>query len=609
MWKDLSMQQRADLMDIYLSHGVTSLDEMRKHYDSSRKHVYDGTTEDSQQMNRPNIYRYNDGRYVYQAAPDAEEIEVSPINTLLPNPSQWTYQDAEGKVYTPHAAQVDTGSITQDEDTNPLLRAANNYMREAAYRAKDGTLALQGKYTMPAIAASALLPLLGKAAASTSIAGIPATTWASTAATAGFAGHGLNHWLNEGINGWGDAAMTALELAPLGRLAKPLYKEAATAIENYKYPLGRLTVPKNYTNVTPKIRTRVGDVEIDNPNLLYHLDRGDGAGAFSNRGAYIEDGFLFPGTPKEASDIPYSWWNEGKPYSTSINGQPMTRLMTATKNAPGMIHVRSQNYPIGQWNGKRGLVLNTEYVNPEGVNVSGNTYILEPNYGWKKTPSEVLTIEWANATKPPQITSENAASITPEQWTAAQDAAIARGDVAEAQRLRDLHFKAKAPEADVPDQFHGTHYEDLGNQILLNKGVEQGTNGVGFYTSSNKPYARKYGPNIFKFKVNAKTEDLAQGRFAYLSENKMNELKAQGYKGTIDDTSGPMLGAGRDAVEYTFFDPNIYKSANAVTYDDNGVRIPLGLRDNFSKNDIRYGLLPFGIGLTGYGLWNNKEQE
>ena len=34
MWKDLSMQQRADLMDIYLSHGITSLDEMRRHYDS-----------------------------------------------------------------------------------------------------------------------------------------------------------------------------------------------------------------------------------------------------------------------------------------------------------------------------------------------------------------------------------------------------------------------------------------------------------------------------------------------------------------------------------------------------------------------------------------------
>lgn len=33
-WNDLTMQQRADLMDIYLSKGISSLDEMRNHYDS-----------------------------------------------------------------------------------------------------------------------------------------------------------------------------------------------------------------------------------------------------------------------------------------------------------------------------------------------------------------------------------------------------------------------------------------------------------------------------------------------------------------------------------------------------------------------------------------------
>lgn len=181
--------------------------------------LFDGTSQPSQQMSRPNIFRYDDGRYVYQAAPDAEEIEVSPINTLLPNPSQWTYQDSLGKVYTPHAAQVDTGSIIQDEERNPLVRAANNYFREAAYRAKDGTLALHGKYTMPAIAASALLPVAGEAAYP-----ILANPYVDASITSAFAGHGLNHAINEGIDGWGDAAMTALEVTPLGRLAKPMYE-------------------------------------------------------------------------------------------------------------------------------------------------------------------------------------------------------------------------------------------------------------------------------------------------------------------------------------------------------------------------------------------------
>ena len=81
-------------------------------------------------------------------------------------------------------------------------------------------------------------------------------------------------------------------------------------------------------------RTRVGDVEIDNPNLLYHLDRGNNTGAFSNRGAYVKNGILFPGVTKKAGQLDYSWWNKGKPYATSVGGQPMTRLMTATKDTP-----------------------------------------------------------------------------------------------------------------------------------------------------------------------------------------------------------------------------------------------------------------------------------
>lgn len=157
-------------------------------------------------------------------------------------------------------------------------------------------------------------------------------------------------------------------------------------------------------------RTRVGDVEIDNPNLLYHLDRGNNTGAFSNHGAYVKNGILFPGVTKKAEQLDYSWWNKGKPYATSVGGQPMTRLMTATKDTPGMLHVRSQNYPIGQWNGNKGFVLSSEYVSPEGVNVSGSTYTLEPTYGWKRVFKDNPTIKWEDATRTPRITAENTAS-------------------------------------------------------------------------------------------------------------------------------------------------------------------------------------------------------
>lgn len=179
-----------------------------------------------------------------------------------------------------------------------------------------------------------------------------------------------------------------------------------SAMDTY---LGEPVIPEGYLTIKPQVRTKVGDVEIDDPNLLYHLDRGNGVGAFSNQGAYVENGMLLPGIAKEG-EVPYSWWNLGRPYSTSVNGQPMTRLMTTTKDSPGMLHVRSQNYPIGQWNGKRGFVTNAEYVNPEGVNISGSTYALDPNYGWRRIfAEETPAAEWPVGRTTPQITAENAA--------------------------------------------------------------------------------------------------------------------------------------------------------------------------------------------------------
>jgi hypothetical protein len=72
------------------------------------------------------------------------------------------------------------------------------------------------------------------------------------------------------------------------------------------------------------------------------------------------------------------------------------------------------------------------------------------------------------------------------------------------------------------------------------------------------------------------------------------------FKSSHDAGKGFMMSGGVD-------NPNALKSADAVTYDDKGIRIPLGLRDNFNINDIRYGLVPFGVGLTGYGLLKNQK--
>lgn len=104
----------------------------------------------------------------------------------------------------------------------------------------------------------------------------------------------------------------------------------------------------------------------ENPHLFsgktyFHLDFGDSSGI--NTGAYIKNNQLFPGKAKIINQKDYIWLNKDKPYSWGINGKPFTRLIAIDEeNIPNLLHVRSQSYPIGQWSGKKGFVLDSEYV-------------------------------------------------------------------------------------------------------------------------------------------------------------------------------------------------------------------------------------------------------
>ena len=160
--------------------------------------------------------------------------------------------------------------------------------------------------------------------------------------------------------------------------------------------LDKLNPRPNISTPTPIIRTKVGDVEVDDPNLFYHLDRGDSDGAFSSNGAHVDNGMLYPGKSKDVSQTSYSWWNKGKPYAYSVGEEPLTRMVTSSEN-PSLIKVRDQNYPIGQWNGKSGFVLNSEYVSSSPIDVSNSTYVFDPSYGWRKSDLSSSTIDWNNA--------------------------------------------------------------------------------------------------------------------------------------------------------------------------------------------------------------------
>ena len=218
----------------------------------------------------------------------------------------------------------------------------------------------------------------------------------------------------------------------------------------------------------------------------------------------------------------------------------------------------------------------------------------------------------------PKITPENAASMTPEQWTAAQDAAIARGDMAEAQRLRDLHFKVSAPKTEVVDingnpqlVVHKTpntftvfdNNRSIGKLNWFATPNAYGKNGV-FATGAGK------NPRTMKLYVNmrnAHKPTIDEGiEPAYINQGE------DGILGIVDKGMTNYFNSSRDAGKGFMMsggvdNPNALKLADTVTYDNNGVRIPLGKRDDFNINDIRYGLLPFlGLG-TAATLYNKTK--
>lgn len=106
---------------------------------------------------------------------------------------------------------------------------------------------------------------------------------------------------------------------------------------------------------------------------LYHLDYGDAKGAFKS-GSYIKNGYLYPGKTDLNGQLDYIWFNESKPYATAVHGKPFSRtIIFEQKDVPGILRVREQNYPIGQWNGKSGFVTKHEIVTSNPVAMDNAT--------------------------------------------------------------------------------------------------------------------------------------------------------------------------------------------------------------------------------------------
>jgi hypothetical protein len=200
--------------------------------------------------------------------------------------------------------------------------------------------------------------------------------------------------------------------------------------------------------------------------------------------------------------------------------------------------------------------------------------------------------------------------------------------MAEAQRLRDLHFKVSAPNTQIKDvQYHGSKGNAKFNVFdpnLIGQ-TDKGWAGRGYYFTPSKDYAKMYGlePRAFYINTQKVRDGTAATYFGRENSPEANVFKIIRKRHGNDGQQILDELASSDAIRTSFPQTRPYngtfeevvtrnnnqmKLADAVTYDNNGIRIPLGKRDNFNTNDIRYGLLPWLLGGTTAGyLYNNKQ--
>lgn len=386
-WDNLSLQEKNQLLGIYASKGYTDLASIISHYNTFQ----DGGSVD----NKSDWAK-------------AHETELALHQLGWDNPDNKLHSDYAVKDDNGYYAGYNLKPVTVSakhpiKDIEPDIKADRKYWDDLyqQYLRREEA----GKEYLKNIGRVGLtigtLPLLGYG-----LAAAPLTTGLSLAG-----GEGLNYGINKltPYNSWGnmlaegvfntdnELAQTALEFTNPGFLLGP----KVTPFVNNQYRglrvANELRRGIRNTELQPRVvkntahtRTKLGDVEIDDPNLMYHVDNGDYTG-FSGNGAYVKDGLLFP-TQNESGQTPYTWWNLGRPYRDN-----QSRLLTVVKDNPNLLKVRDQNYPIGQWTGnptEKSFVTNSEYVSSKPIKI-GNQYEYIPDYGYRRIQKSIPTLEQA----------------------------------------------------------------------------------------------------------------------------------------------------------------------------------------------------------------------
>ena len=191
--------------------------------------------------------------------------------------------------------------------------------------------------------------------------------------------------------GTGDAAgnlaidlATPLAISKVSKIAQTVPK---TVGQKYVAPYISSKMLNRSIKANPNIRdiNNLFNTNFINRNTVFgknsgkaiHADYGNNIGGFTKgtTGASINNDRLIPGHNPN-TEVDYIWWNVDKPYATGINGRAFTRyIIKDEKSIPGIINIREQSRPIGQWNGKSGFVSKSERVTQEPVPLDDATII------------------------------------------------------------------------------------------------------------------------------------------------------------------------------------------------------------------------------------------
>lgn len=180
--------------------------------------------------------------------------------------------------------------------------------------------------------------------------------------------------------------------------------------------------------------------------------------------------------------------------------------------------------------------------------------------------------------------------------------AVESGDMEKAQRMVNEAAKRAMPDTKVVDEngnplvvYHG----GKGKIIVFDKNrigenLDYGTMGAGFYFTSDRENAENYArnakregePSVERVFINIR--NIKEVNWNELDGKSKKKSEAFTAKAIAKGYDGLTAYAPNRAWWYVVFDPNQIKSADPVTYDDNGNVLPLSQRFNKPNADIRY---------------------